>query len=905
MWSRIRASVRPFCLRSGVLASLCGLPGLAQAATPFPCDGQLYQIATANSTLKALRFTQSGNGYTTSFTDIDSAGANLNSGWGYSTLDDFIYGVRNNTRELWRIDFEGNFDLMATLDSTFYAGSFVGDMLDDGTMIYRARTPSRKWQIVGLTDPTNPVNLGEITISPNVGGADFAYNPVDGNIYGIDTATDRLYYVDIGSVLPGGGTLAPQFFGPAIYNGGYGAMWFDEGGRLYAYNNNTNEIFVINVGIDGNGTGNSTLLAVSTEDEGGINDGAYCRGPAPVPLGAVTGTLYVDSDHDDRLSMGEGSTVGAGVTVNIYYDNATPLDIRDDRFLGATETAADGTYFIDGLVTIETYRIEVDMQDPDLPSGATPGTSNPILDVTVTADTTTPDLDFGFDPGISDLEITKTANVMQAAPGDTVVWTISVTNNGTGSPSGVKVLDLIPSGFSYVSDDAPPIGDIYDAGLGIWFVDEILVDATETLNITTIARAGGNRTNHAEIVANSLVDPDSDVDRGRLGDDLNDGLPDDDEAQFTVVEIIGSVLSGVLILDNGADTDALPATIGIAHDGVRNGTELAAALASVLIVETTGGTTVATATVNPDGTWQAVLPEGFSSEVTIVATPSAGHLSVSEAAAGLPGLVNPSTTDGAVTFTPAVNGVYDGLDFGLVEIPRLSQDQSVAIMPGQVVDLYHRYEATTDASVTIALVDRVASPASAFSSALLHDTDCDGGGDTALNGPIAVVAGQDICVVVRTQVGSGVGDSAVLTYGLTAQTAFTGISPVNDLRNDDRLGARSGDLLVLEKRVRNVTADTPEGLSNTGSPNDVLEYRILLSNPGQESVVDVTINDATPAWTALAGVIASPVPIAPGTDCAVTTPNAIGYAGPIQWDCTGAFPPGAQSSVSFQVRIVP
>ena len=892
-------------LVGGVVAGLVALAQPVQAATPFPCDGQLYQIATGDSTLKALTFTESGNGYTTSFTDINSAGANLNSGWGYSTYDNFIYGVRNKTRELWRIDFDGTFDLMATLDSSFYQGSFVGDMLDDGTMLYRARTPGNKWQIVGLTDPLNPVNQGEITISPNVGGADFAYNPIDGNVYGIDSVTDRLYYVDIGSVLPAGGTLTPQHFGPATYSGGYGAMWFDEDGRMYAYDNNTNEIFVINVGTDGNGTGNATLLAISTEDEGGINDGAYCRGPAPVPLGAISGTLYVDADHDDQLSFGEGSTIGAGVTVNVYYDNATPLDTSDDRFLGATETAADGTYFVDGLVTIETYRVEVDMTDPDMPTGTTPGTSNPLVDVVVTANTTTTDLDFGFDPGISDLFLTKTANVASAAPGDTVIWTLSITNNGIGSPSGVKVLDLIPSGFTYVSDDAPATGDIYDVGQGIWFVDEILVNATETLQITTIANAGGERTNYAEIIASSLPDPDSEQDRGRLSDDLGDGLPDDDEAEFTVSEIVGTVLSGTIFLDNGEDTDGLPATVGVAHDAIRNGTEAAGTYAMVSVVETTGGTEIAVATVNADGTWSATLPEGFGGEVSVTVFPFAGYLPVTEAASALPGLFNPSSEDGFFTFTPAVNGTYAGLDFGLVAEPRLSQDQSLGIVAGQVVEAYHRYEATSDGSVTFALTDVMGIPAGVFSNALYRDDDCDGAGDSALVDPVSVTMGESVCITIRTQLASGAGNSAVLTYGVTAQTAFTGLARVSDLRNDDRVGGTSEDVLVLEKLVRNVTTDSAETVSNTGGPNDVLEYRIILSNPSAQAVMNVTVNDATPAWTTLAAPVVSPVTVAPGVDCTVTTPNAAGYAGPIQWDCLGAFPPGQVSSVRFQVQIVP
>jgi len=891
--------------------------GVARAATPFPCDGHLYQIATNQSVLKELQFAQSTNGYTTSFRDLGSGGANLNSGWGYNTQDNLIYGVRNNTREFYQVDYDGTFTLIATLDNTFRLGSFVGDVLDNNIMVYRARSPSNIWQFVEISDPANPVNLGEITISPNAGGADFAFNPVDGNIYAITGGnTDRLFYVDVASIMPSlgnpipaGTTLSPNYFGPtSAFTGSYGAMWFDEDGRFYIYDNGTNEISVVNVGIDGSGTGNATLLAVSTEDEGGINDGAYCRGPAPVPIGAASGTLYVDSDSNDQMGMSE-QTLGAGITVNIFYDNGTPLNTSDDRFLGTTETQAGGTYLFDGLVTIETYRIEVDLSDPDLPFGAVPGTSNPLVNVSVAANSTTNGQDFGYDPNGADLRISKTADVTVAAPGDTVIWTVSVTNDGIGSPAGVRVTERIPSGFTYVSDDAPAVGDVYDVDLGVWFVDEILPGATETLTITTVANSGGERTNRVEIIFTSLEEPDSDENVGELQDDLGDGIPDDDEASFTVTEQNGTDLSGTIFLDNGLDTMGAPSVAGTAHDGLINGAETGGIFATIKVLETAGGTLIATAPVNTDGTWSVTLPEGFSQEITIVATPEIGALSISEHTDTLPGLSNPSLIDGTFTFTPPPNAVFTGLDFGLIEEPTLTQNQSGAAAAGQIVELPHVYSASSAGNVSFSLVDLLANPVNGFSSIMLLDADCDGKGESVLVSPTVVTAGQLMCLTVRTQASGGIGNAATFSYGLTAQTSFTGTLLTHDLRNDDSLGAFQADVLTLEKLVRNVSTGSPESRSNAGSPNDVLEYRLVLSNPAAKAVTNVTVNDATPAYTALSGPISDPVIVAPGVSCAVVEPaaaaNTAGYVGPLEWNCPGTFSAGQIGSLTFQVRIVP
>jgi len=169
------------------------------------------------------------------------------------------------------------------------------------------------------------------------------------------------------------------------------------------------------------------------------------------------------------------------------------------------------------------------------------------------------------------------------------------------------------------------------------------------------------------------------------------------------------------------------------------------------------------------------------------------------------------------------------------------------------------------------------------------------------------MAGDQLCLTVRTQAGSGIADGAETSYGLTAQTAFTGTALTHDLRNDDRLGGSADAQLSLRKLVRNVTRGTPEGISNTGAPNDVLEYRLILSNPASVSSRDVTVTDATPSFTTLAGPIANVVVLAPGVTCSLTAPsgpaNAPGYVGTLAWDCPGTFPAGEEGDLTFQVRI--
>lgn len=419
--------------------------------TPFACDGQLYQIATNQSTLKRLNITQSGSGYTANLTNVAGIDFQVNAGWGFSEVDDVIYGVRSGTRELWRIDAQGRFTQLGTVTGANRNGSNAGDVLPDGRMLWK--TGNSRWSLLDLTDPLAPTVIGDIPLSKNINNIDFGVNPQDGRIYGVNRSTSRLFYVDISGGI--GVTAQVVEFGPASYSGAYGAAWFDERGNMYLYDNNSNGIFMIDVGTNGDGPALPVLLATSTNDEGGINDGAYCRGPAPVPLGSISGTLFEDDDGDDVFGSAEG-TLPAGIDVSLYWDNGTPGDTSDDTLIKTATTDANGAVLFDNQVTVETYRLEVDVTDPDIPQDRAIGTTNPRLGITVAADAVTTGQDFGFDELLASLDAQKTVELWNPGsgggtdayflPGNDVVYRFEVTNNGgqTVTDGSIFLLDTLP-----------------------------------------------------------------------------------------------------------------------------------------------------------------------------------------------------------------------------------------------------------------------------------------------------------------------------------------------------------------------------------------------------------------------------------------------------------------------------
>jgi len=877
---------------------------LSAGAVPFICDGTLYRIVGSSSQLQKLVFTTNGPGnYSIADANVGSpAGVDYNSAWGYNALDGLFYGVDNGTLDFVRLDSLGNFDVISTIPATASVGSNAGDIMESGIMIYRV-SGGGAFQLIDLSDPFNPQDLGLITYSDTFNVADFAFNPNDGMFYGINSDTDRLFYFD-----PLGGSSGSTSivdFGPATFTASYGAVWFDYFGRFYINQNDTNEVLEVDVGFEGDGDGTATVIDTLTLSNENRVDAAACPsrfGPLP-PEGSIRGLVYIDSNLSGNPD-GPGEPGIEAVTVSAYDMNSTPDDFSDDTFISSTQTDDRGRYSLDGLSALLTYRIEVDETDPDL-SGAQLTTENPYPVVRVTAGSRTRGFDFGFATS-ADLSLTKVALdtnavvLTEATEGMEIDFNLTVTNDGTRATSGVQVRDLLPSGFTYVSDTASTNGDTYELGTGIWDIGDLADGASVSLTIRATMNATGEHTNVAEIVASSVDDPDSDPNTGPLTDDFADGVEDDDEASVTVAFVGGgSVLTGTVFQDNGAGS-------GTAYDGVQNGLEIGTTAAKVEAFNG-AGTFIDSPEIAADGTWSLTLPDSFAGPVTIQVTATATHLVISETGVALPIGVNTDPRDGQFTFTPDPDEDYAGLDVGLLKQARLREDQSAVIGAGQVAELRHEFIVDAQGSVEFSVTPISETPVGGYSQALFEDSNCDGSADTVISGALTTSADQLICLVLRVSASSSIGPNASYVVQLDAVTTYgaTGVSELD--RNTDRLTTEaSTGALRLYKTVRNITQGGTEGVRNDGVAGDVLEYRITVENPSASPASEITIYDRTPPYTELFAPIVSPSALG-DMICTLIGPssNTAGYAGNLEWDCVGTFLPGSRGNVAFQVLIAP
>ena len=98
-----------------------------------------------------------------------------------------------------------------------------------------------------------------------------------------------------------------------------------------------------------------------------------------------------------------------------------------------------------------------------------------------------------------DLAVKKSVNVSLVNLGDTVKWTITVSNNGPDGATGVVVSDVLPKSLIWVSDDG---SGKYNHNTGVWNVGSLNKGSVATLNINCKVNATGNIKNQVSVTGN-------------------------------------------------------------------------------------------------------------------------------------------------------------------------------------------------------------------------------------------------------------------------------------------------------------------------------------------------------------------------------------------------------------------
>lgn len=169
----------------------------------------------------------------------------------------------------------------------------------------------------------------------------------------------------------------------------------------------------------------------------------------------------------------------------------------------------------------------------------------------------------GFNTTLADLSLAKVVDVPEASEGDTLTYTLTLSNLGPDGATAIAVADTLPAGLTFASAAASQ--GAYTPGTGIWTVGDVGAGAGATLALKATVDAGMGGTivtNRARISVLTEIDP----------------IPDNDaDAVDVVVTAVDLELTKAVDLMTPSEGDTLRYTLALRNLGPSNGTGIAVA----------------------------------------------------------------------------------------------------------------------------------------------------------------------------------------------------------------------------------------------------------------------------------------------------------------------------------------
>lgn len=448
--------------------SLAACYDAAAQLTPFDCSSGLGYILTN---------TDPGTGNVTSLYsfDLTTGASNLvkadllpasptnqrfYNGFGYNMVDNFLYGYRYNTSEIVKVGAGGNIERL-TMTGSVSSGSYAaGDVSPQGILYLFG---SGRFISVDLnrTSPNYLVATLKLTYSSTIN--DFAFSPVDGNIYGItSTAARQLFRFN---PVTNSITILGTVNGLSTEtNDSFGTAFMDNLGNLFIGNNTSGRIFrvqtphLLSQGASISATLYSSALAGRTP-----GDGARCSSQIILPS-ANNDQACSPSASTSPILIAVSSNDGAG---------SYPLVNSSVRLLNAASQPVTTLATTQGTFTVNTTNGVVQFQPL---ASFTSGTAtaryrisdnqgNVSAPATITVSVCAPpvavsDVVNGVVPG-------QTARLNTILTNDTAPATTTLVSSSINLIAPAS----IPSSISEDTDADGDIDQITVPGQGVWKVD--------------------------------------------------------------------------------------------------------------------------------------------------------------------------------------------------------------------------------------------------------------------------------------------------------------------------------------------------------------------------------------------------------------------------------------------------
>ena len=204
----------------------------------------------------------------------------------------------------------------------------------------------------------------------------------------------------------------------------------------------------------GGGPSAETLGSVGTNICSG--DGICSYLPGPDTAGGLANLVgFNGSDPRGSWSVCLGDSAGGDVGI---FVSATLSVLTDDAAMTTHIVTTDANGDYTAVVTGVAATVDVDESDPDFPPGAVLTTANDPQDIVTVPGGSVTAPDTGYQQ--PSLVFTKTSDAVdnEVSPGQTVTYTMTITNNSLQTLTGIALDDPLPTGTTYVDGSTQVTG---------------------------------------------------------------------------------------------------------------------------------------------------------------------------------------------------------------------------------------------------------------------------------------------------------------------------------------------------------------------------------------------------------------------------------------------------------------
>ncbi|WP_425545923.1 beta strand repeat-containing protein, partial [Aquimarina litoralis] len=589
---------------------------------------------------------------------------------------------------------------------------------------------------------------------------------------------------------------------------------------------------------------------------------------------SIAKSVVLTTDADGSTTISAGDTVTFSVTVtNAGPNNATGVGVGDTVPDGYTTigSISNGGSESGGLISwsglsittttplVLTYTAVVtatgnytnfaeitasDNFDPDSSPDATADTDTPSEDDETSATPTV--------ASVSDLSIAKSVVLTTDADGsttisagDTVTFSVTVTNAGPNNATGVGVGDTVPDGYTTIGSISN--GGSESGGLISWSGLSVTTTTPLVLTYTAVVTATGNYTNFAEITASDNFDPDSSPDA--TADTDTPSEDDETSATPTVASVSDLSIAKSVVLTTDADGsttisagDTVTFSVTVTNGGPNNAT-------GVGVGDTVpdGYTTIGSISNGGSESGGLISWSGLSITTTTplvltytaVVTATGNYTNFAEITASDNFDPDSSPDATADTDTPS----EDDETSATPEVPSLSVIKTVRVAGSALNDVIE-YDIVVTNTGNVTLTD-------------IEITDDNADAGSIVGSPIVSLApGASVTVTANQTITQADIDAGFIENSATATgDSPSGTDDVIDVSDagDETVETPNGDGTTdgepdNDPTVTDLIADPSLSVIKTirvaGSAlNDVIEYDIVVTNTGNVTLTDIEITD--------------------------------------------------------------